>query len=118
MVAGGALVARGRVFGKLAVSRALGDSDFKMPKATCNHVSNDSYLQKFPLSNLNDFLVIACDGLWDIVTYQQAVDIVAAEKGLGTSAEKVAEILAQTSFDGGSQDNISVIVVYLNWEEL
>jgi len=31
MVAGGALVARGRVFGKLAVSRALGDSDFKVP---------------------------------------------------------------------------------------
>lgn len=71
MVAGGALVARGRVFGKLAVSRALGDSDFKVPKSTVNHVSNDPYLAHFKLKPENEFMVLACDGLWDVIKYQQ-----------------------------------------------
>src|SRR5687767_9225351 len=115
MVAGGALVARGRVFGKLAVSRALGDSDFKRPRSTVDHVSNEPHLARFALAAEHDFLVIACDGLWDAVDYQTAVDTVAAERSRGAGPEKVAEKLAQKSFDAGSQDNISVIVVYFNW---
>ena len=62
----------GRVLGSLAVSRALGDMDFKYPynKAEGHFVSGDPYIQKFELSPKNPFLVIACDGLWDKVTYE------------------------------------------------
>jgi len=63
----------------------------------------------------NDFLILACDGLWDVVTYQQAVDMVAAERAKGTGPEEAAQKLAQTAYDSMSQDNISVIVVYFDW---
>ena len=57
----------------------------------------------------DEFMILACDGLWDVLTSQEAVDIVNAFKHLG--AEEAVRELAHTAYDAGSYDNISVVLV-------
>ena len=63
----GAAVFRGRIFGKLAVSRALGDCEFKPPKAKAYYVTAEPYTNEIQLDEAFEFIVLACDGLWDKV---------------------------------------------------
>jgi integrin-linked kinase-associated serine/threonine phosphatase 2C len=111
----GAAVFKGRIFGRLAVSRALGDCEFKIPKAKANYVSNEPFVGSFPLDDTYDFLVLACDGLWDKLTYQDVVDIVSEQRKQGMGAEQISEFLCNTSLQRNSMDNISAIVVFFQW---
>jgi len=61
----GAAVFRGRIFGRLAVSRALGDCEFKPPKAKGYYVTAEPYTNEIQLDETYDFIVMACDGLFD-----------------------------------------------------
>lgn len=115
IMAAGAAVFRGRIFGRLAVSRALGDCEFKIPKAKANYVSTEPYVNAIPLDDSMEFIILACDGLWDKVSHQEAVDFVAEEKRLEKLPEEIAAGLAMLSFDRGSTDNITVLVVFLQW---
>lgn len=60
--AGGA-VFRGRVDGQLAVSRAIGDHSLKR-----SGVSAQPHQLHMPLTKDHKFVVLACDGLWDVMT--------------------------------------------------
>jgi serine/threonine protein phosphatase PrpC len=64
-----------------------------------------------PLEVEDDFIILACDGLWDVLTSQEAVDIVMSVRHLG-AAEAVRE-LVHTAYDAGSFDNISAVLVLL-----
>jgi len=114
----GGQVVFGRVLGSLAVSRALGDMDFKHPynKAEGDFVSGDPYVLKVDLSPNNPFIVIACDGLWDKVTYEEAVEFVAKAKESGKDPTETSQLLVKHALELGSFDNITTIVVYLNWD--
>lgn len=71
------------------------------------------------------FLVIASDGLWDVVSNEFACEVVRRcfdgrikkrfPEGLNGSstAAEAAALLAELAMARGSKDNISVIVVYL-----
>jgi integrin-linked kinase-associated serine/threonine phosphatase 2C len=109
----GAMVVFGRLFGTLAVSRAFGDREFKDPARM--FVSCEPHVVVRPLVRNDSFLVVACDGLWDKVSYQEAVDFVAAHRDSGETPERVAEALAKLSLDRGSLDNVTVVVVYFIW---
>jgi integrin-linked kinase-associated serine/threonine phosphatase 2C len=113
----GGQVVFGRVLGSLAVSRALGDMDFKHPynRAEGHFVSGDPYIQKLELTPKNPFLVIACDGLWDKVTYEEAVEFISKAKAEGKDPTETSQLLAKHSLDLGSFDNVTIIVVYLDW---
>jgi len=113
----GGQVVFGRVLGSLAVSRALGDMDFKHPynKAEGHFVSGEPYIHKLELTPLNPFIVIACDGLWDKVTYEEAVEFVAKAKHEGKDPTETSQLLVKHALDLGSFDNITIIVVYLDW---
>lgn len=50
-----------RVNGRLAVSRAIGDNGLK------DVVTGVPDVVKVPLTGKEDFLLMACDGLWDFV---------------------------------------------------
>ena len=63
----------------------------------------------------NEFLIVACDGLWDVLTDQEACDIVRSyvhENG-SESREKVSSVLIQEALKRGSTDNITAIVYWL-----
>ena len=60
--AGGA-VFRGRVDGQLAVSRAIGDHSLKQ-----SGVSAQPHQQHLPLTKDHRYVIVACDGLWDVMS--------------------------------------------------
>ncbi|CAG4988496.1 unnamed protein product [Parnassius apollo] len=51
-----------RVNGQLAVSRAIGDANYKP------YVTAQPEIALVELDGDEDFIVVACDGLWDFVT--------------------------------------------------
>lgn len=59
-----------RVNGRLAVSRAIGDYQLK------DVVIGEPDIVSIPLSGKEDFLLLACDGLWDFVDENEAAAMV------------------------------------------
>lgn len=65
-------------------------------------------------SGNEDFLVLACDGLWDTVGKDQAIELVTNHNIHVNSRESAAKLLVDAAKNAGSNDNISVVVVYLD----
>jgi protein phosphatase PTC1 len=102
----GAFVARNRVNAVLAVSRALGDHALK------KFVISEPNFWEGELGPTDSFLLIACDGLWDVVQDQEAIDLVTNN----VSAKEMADTLVNEALKKGSTDNISVMAVRFCWE--
>jgi protein phosphatase 2C family protein 2/3 len=68
----GGFVEEGRVNGIIAISRAIGDWEYKNPqfKPEDNMVSAVPEIMVEPLRPDHDFMIIACDGIWDCLTSQ------------------------------------------------
>jgi len=90
-----------RVNGQLAVSRALGDHAFKP------HVTAEPQITEIEITQKNKILVLACDGLWDILEDQETIDLISSEEDPSRAATK----LRDCAFNRGSGDNISVVVI-------
>ena len=107
----------GRVLGSLAVSRSLGDFEFKHPqnKGTADFVSCDPFVAQVALTPENPFMIVACDGLWDRTTYQEAVTFCEEQRQKGKSPTEAAQALVRRAIEAGSLDNVSCIVVYFTW---
>eukprot|EP01102_Stenamoeba_stenopodia_P011517 TRINITY_DN3551_c0_g1_i2.p1 TRINITY_DN3551_c0_g1~~TRINITY_DN3551_c0_g1_i2.p1 ORF type:complete len:454 (+),score=115.29 TRINITY_DN3551_c0_g1_i2:623-1984(+) len=114
--AGGAVIF-GRVMGSLAVSRALGDFSFKAPMNATDKdfVTSDPYVRTVALNKDDELIVLACDGLWDVVSYDRAVSIAEKARKDGKTPEEAAKLLVQTALKNHSQDNVTVVVLYLSW---
>ncbi|KZO90732.1 protein serine/threonine phosphatase 2C [Calocera viscosa TUFC12733] len=97
----GGFVMNNRVNGVLAVTRSLGDSAMK------EFVVGSPYTTETELGEDDEFMIIACDGLWDVVDDQSAVELV---RNI-TNAQEASAILKQHALDNFSSDNISVLVV-------
>lgn len=97
-----------RVNGTLAVSRAIGDV-FQKP-----YVSGEADAASRELTGLEDYLLLACDGFFDVVPHHEIPGLVHShlfrQKGSGMH---VAEELVAVARDRGSHDNITVMVVFL-----
>mmetsp|Transcript_23200 Transcript_23200/g.61780 ORF Transcript_23200/g.61780 Transcript_23200/m.61780 type:complete len:452 (+) Transcript_23200:83-1438(+) len=68
-----------RVNGDLSLSRAIGDLEYKQDRgrsAGAQVISVEPDVQVVQRQPADEFLVIACDGIWDVVSSQQAVDFV------------------------------------------
>ena len=119
----GGWVSDGRVLGNLNLSRGIGDSEYKMDKKL---KPEEQILSNFPevkIENLSgdiDFIVIACDGIWDCKTNQEVCDFF-TEKFNKDPDGKISkfiedlydEILAPDVYTdtGVGCDNMSCIVI-------
>ncbi|KAI8075133.1 phosphatase 2C-like domain-containing protein [Gongronella butleri] len=122
IIAAGGFVEFGRVNGNLALSRAIGDFEFKqndrLPAeeqiVTCN-----PDIIEHELTDDDEFLVLACDGIWDCMSNQEVVDYVRAHLGLGHTVEEICEAMMdhclapETDMGSVGCDNMSVIIVGL-----
>nr|XP_009597070.1 probable protein phosphatase 2C 9 [Nicotiana tomentosiformis] len=90
-----------RVNGQLAVSRAFGDKNLK------SHLSSDPDVTNADVDGDTDILILASDGLWKVMSNQEAVDIVRKVK----DPHKAAKQLAIEALIRESKDDISCIVV-------
>jgi len=105
----------GRVFGALAVSRSFGDAKYKVPKTSANFVSFDPAIQTENLVASHRYLVLACDGLWDVMTHQEAACMCHEAFGSGKSPNDVAKLLVETALKKHTEDNVTVVVVKIDW---
>lgn len=104
---GGGIVLGGRVNAILLVTRALGDCGLK------RWVIAEPHLARQEVTGEGALLLVACDGVWDVMSDDQACELVSALRDAGKSAQEAAQELVQESLRRVSTDNISVIVVYL-----
>ncbi|KAI9012364.1 protein phosphatase 2C Ptc2 [Hyaloraphidium curvatum] len=127
MKAGGH-VSDGRVNGRLATSRSFGDFDFKSNKST---TIDDQVVTARPdvwertVTEDDEFLILATDGIWDVLTSQAAVTFVRYHLAQGVSIQDVSEKLLDrciavnpavyelTHGGGAGCDNMTVIIVAL-----
>ncbi|XP_063966694.1 protein phosphatase 1E-like [Lytechinus pictus] len=97
-----------RVNGSLAVSRSIGDPDYKP------YVCSDADTAILPLDGSEECIIIACDGLWDVITPEGACTAIQEFIKSGADLSGVAPELVSMAKDAGSNDNITVMVVFLN----
>lgn len=96
----------------LSVSRAFGDVD------ASPYVTHIPDVFRYELDKTDKFIVLACDGLWDVLSNQDVVNYVLTtcyDSKLKTRINKntnVAKKLAELAIKTGSTDNVSVIVVF------
>jgi len=96
-----------RVNGQLAVSRSFGDLVLKGQ----NVIIADPEFHEELLTPDDDCLVLASDGLWDVISDQKAVDV--ARKA--ATAMEAAQKLVELALKKESSDNITVVVVKFKW---
>ena len=119
----GGWVSDGRVLGNLNLSRGLGDTEYKMDKKLKNDeqiLSNKPDVKVENLTGDIDFVVLACDGIWDCRTNQEVCDFF-NEKFKSDPEGRISrfiedlfdEILAPDVFTetGVGCDNMSCIVI-------
>jgi len=99
----------------LAVSRAFGDLDV-LPCVT--HVPE---IFNYKVSVNSKFIIVGCDGVWDVLSSQDAVDFVIKEmmqlqtynENYHTHNQKnIAKKLGEHAIKKGSGDNISLIILF------
>ncbi|XP_052170266.1 protein kinase and PP2C-like domain-containing protein isoform X2 [Diospyros lotus] len=88
----------------LQVTRSIGDDDLK-PAVTA-----EPEITKTVLSAEDEYLVMASDGLWDVMSNAEIVSII---KDTVKEPGMCSKRLATEAAERGSKDNITVIVVFL-----
>mmetsp|Transcript_9431 Transcript_9431/g.28369 ORF Transcript_9431/g.28369 Transcript_9431/m.28369 type:complete len:793 (-) Transcript_9431:419-2797(-) len=92
----GGFVRRGRTMGNLSLSRALGDFEFKrngtLP-ASKQMITAYPEISETELCEEDEFLILACDGIWEDMTSQQVVDFVRQRLDAGDTPAQAAAAL-------------------------
>merc|ERR1712241_1185318 len=112
--AGGSVMIQ-RVNGSLAVSRALGDFEYKNvdgkgPTEQLVSPEPEFYMKKRE-SDKDEFLVLACDGVWDVMTNEDICSFITARMRVTDNLEQIANEVIDTCLHKGSRDNMSIIII-------
>ncbi|CAI9110465.1 OLC1v1010494C1 [Oldenlandia corymbosa var. corymbosa] len=107
----GGTIYDGYLNGQLSVSRALGDWHLKGQKGANFPLSSEPEMEEVVLTEEDEFLIIGCDGLWDVMSSQCAVTITRKELMLHNDPEKCSKELVREALKRNSCDNLTVVVV-------
>ncbi|KAG6757942.1 hypothetical protein POTOM_038271 [Populus tomentosa] len=99
------------VNGYLSVTRALGDWDFKLPLGSTSPLIAEPDVQQFMLSEDDEFMIIGCDGIWDVMSSQYAVSLVRRGLRRHNDPELSARELVVEASRLHSADNLTAVVV-------
>ncbi|CAB0006435.1 unnamed protein product [Nesidiocoris tenuis] len=121
--AGGRVTSDGRVNGGLNLSRALGDHFYKK---SADLDAKEQMITALPDvveetldRSVDEFIVLACDGIWNSKSSQQVVDFVRPLLQKGETLSAICEQLFEaclapdTSGDGTGCDNMTCVIVQL-----
>jgi protein phosphatase 2C len=107
-----------RVNGELAVSRSIGDNryhPFVIPHP-------DVYY--YPLNNGNKFIILASDGLWDVMASHDVVSFVSAKMSFGIAhnvhtyqncVNAINDLKKYAYQTRNAEDNMTIIGICLDW---
>lgn len=119
IIKAGGFIHAGRVNGSLNLARAIGDMEFKQNKflpVEKQIVTANPDINTVELCDDDDFVVLACDGIWDCMSSQQLVDFIhdqlKSETKLSAVCERVLDrCLAPSTVTGEGCDNMTMILV-------
>ena len=99
--------------GDLSVSRSFGDID------STPFVTHKPDIFKYKIKKNDKFIIIACDGLWDVMNNKNVIKFILDKmKNIkitemsGNSNNNIAYLLASHAINKGSTDNISIIIIF------
>ena len=98
----GGHIVQGRLEGVLAVTRAIGDG------ALAPAISCEPHLKRFKRRD-GTRLIIACDGIWDVIKDEEAAEIIKKR----ANAAEAARVLKDEALQRGTTDNVTCVVVNL-----
>lgn len=101
----GGIIFNGRLFGQLALSRALGDHALKKYGVTPTPCIN-----KHVINEKDKFVVICSDGVWDVLSDKDIHELAS----FSTNADELAKSIVNAAIDKGTQDNVSCIAIKIN----
>ncbi|KAJ9167644.1 hypothetical protein P3X46_019261 [Hevea brasiliensis] len=115
----GGFIHAGRVNGSLNLARAIGDMEFKQNKFLPPEkqiVTANPDINTVELCDDDEFIVLACDGIWDCLSSQQLVDFIheqlRTESKLSVVCNRVLDrCLAPSTASGEGCDNMTMILV-------
>jgi len=111
--AGGSVMIQ-RVNGSLAVSRALGDYEYKCVegRGPCEQlVSPEPEVYVHERTLHDEFVVLACDGIWDVMTNDELMEFVHSRCKITNDLVKICNEILDMCLNKGSRDNMSLIIV-------
>ncbi|RWV87852.1 hypothetical protein BHE74_00035200 [Ensete ventricosum] len=107
----GGSVYDGYLNGQLSVARALGDWHMKGSKGSACPLSAEPELQETILTEEDEFLIMGCDGIWDVMSSQCAVTMTRKELMLHNDPEKCSRVLVREALKRNTCDNLTVVVI-------
>ncbi|KAL3229274.1 Uncharacterized protein RNJ44_02361 [Nakaseomyces bracarensis] len=113
-----------RVNGNLALSRAIGDFEYKSNPRLLPHEQIVTCVPDIIEHKINyeddEFVVLACDGIWDCLSSQECIDIIhygihETNMSLEQIASRVVDVCCAPSTEGPGIgcDNMSLVIVAL-----
>lgn len=115
--AGGSVMIQ-RVNGSLAVSRALGDYEYKQVegKGPCEQLVSPepeiTVKERDP--EKDEFLILACDGVWDVMTNEDLCDFVRHQLTIQPDLELIASSIIDTCLHKVSGDELCFITLSIS----
>ncbi|KAG9136740.1 hypothetical protein Leryth_004515 [Lithospermum erythrorhizon] len=110
----GGFIEYGYLNGELAVTRALGDWYMKDPSGSASPLTAEPEVNQILLTDDDEFLIIGCDGIWDVMTNQDAISIVRQELRMHNDPQECARELVRQALIRDTSDNLTAIVVCFN----
>jgi len=112
----GGFVEDGYINGHLGVARAFGDFHIEGLKGDPEGnrpgpLIVEPEVDRWTLTEEDEFLIIACDGIWDVFSSHNAVDFVRQALRRHNDTTAAARELTMEALRRDSADNVSVIVV-------
>lgn len=100
----GGMIFNGRVFGQLIITRAFGDHSLKRYGVIATPTLNKHFI-----SDKDKYLVLATDGVWDVIYDEELLKLSQAV----VNADELSKLIIKTALLRGTQDNVSCIVLKL-----
>lgn len=93
------------------MTRSFGDSYFKQstPLST-----PDPEVKILPITDKDLFLVMATDGIYNVMSNQEVVDCASKH---WDDAEEAAKNIVRTAFQKGSDENLTAMVIQFGWQD-
>lgn len=88
------------------MTRAIGDHDVK------EYAISAPYVHSQAITSNNQYIILASDGLWDVVSDRDAIEFVQARWFYPMNV--TAHMLAALARDRGNTDNITIVVAKLH----
>ncbi len=91
------------------MTRSFGDHGMK------DFVISEPFITETVIDSSSNypFLILACDGVWDVMSDQEAVDLVMSKYIEQGPFPECADLIVHAAIAKGCGDNVTAIVVFL-----